>query len=118
MSPDRRRPARRQAPTEAERILGPEDATLLDIVDNVLSKGVMLTGDVSIGLARIDLVYARVSLLLCAADLVLPGESADPVLRHAARFQARQQAGVPDARRGRVGVEARVPNARRAGRGR
>ena len=92
MSPDRKRPARRQSPAEAERILGPEDATLLDIVDNVLSKGVMLTGDVSIGLARVDLVYARVSLLLCAADLVLPGESHDPIIRRGERFQARQRA--------------------------
>ena len=91
MSPDPRRPARRQVPA-VERILGPEDPTLLDIVDNVLSKGVMLTGDVSIGLARIDLVYARVSLLLCAADKVLPGESHDPITRHSERFQARQQA--------------------------
>jgi hypothetical protein len=92
MSLDRKRPARRQAPTVADRILGPEDATLLDIVDNVLSKGVVLTGDVAIGLARVDLVYARVSLLLCAADLVLPGESEDPITRHSARFQVRQQA--------------------------
>ncbi len=98
MSPDPKRPARRQVPA-VERILGPEDPTLLDIVDNVLSKGVMLTGDVSIGLARVDLVYARVSLLLCAADLVLPGEDHDPVIRRAGRFQARQQAGVPNARR-------------------
>lgn len=92
MSPDRKLPVRRQAPAEAERILGPEDATLLDIVDNVLTKGVMLTGDVSIGLARVDLIYARVSLLLCAADRVLPGEHPDPMTRHSARFQARQQA--------------------------
>ncbi|HEV8317030.1 MAG TPA: gas vesicle protein GvpJ [Vicinamibacterales bacterium] len=92
MSPDRRRPARRQAPGAAQRILGPEDATLLDIVDNVLSKGVMLTGDVSIGLANVDLVYARVSLLLCAADLVLPGESHDLIVRHAERLEARRRA--------------------------
>ena len=92
MSPPRKRPARRQVPAEAQRILGPEDATLLDIVDNVLSKGVMLTGDVSIGLANVDLVYARVLLLLCAADLVLPGESHDLIVRHAERLEARQRA--------------------------
>jgi hypothetical protein len=32
----------------------------------------VLTGDVTIGLAGVDLVYARLSLLLCAADRVLP----------------------------------------------
>ena len=100
MSPGLKRPTRRQTPA-VERILGREDPTLLDIVDNVLSKGVVLTGDVSIGLAQVDLVYARVSLLLCAADLVLPGEAHDPIIRRAERFQARQQAGV-EARRGRA----------------
>ena len=59
-------------PTEAEQILGPEDASLLDIVDNLLNKGVVLTGDITLGLAQVDLVYARVSLLLSAADRVLP----------------------------------------------
>jgi hypothetical protein len=83
---------RRHPPAEAELILGPEDATLLDIVDNVLTKGVMLTGDITLGLAQVDLVYARVSLLLCAADRVLPGESRDPMVRHAERFEARRRA--------------------------
>ena len=92
MSPLRKFPVRPQPSQEAERILGPDDATLLDIVDNVLTKGVMLTGDVSIGLARIDLIYARVSLLLCAADRVLPGEHPDPMTRHSDRFEARQRA--------------------------
>lgn len=52
-----------------------DDATLLDLLDNVLNKGVVLTGDVTIGLAGVDLIYARISLLLCAADRVLPGET-------------------------------------------
>ena len=32
----------------------------------------MLTGDAVIGLAGVDLIYLRLSLLLCAADRVLP----------------------------------------------
>ena len=99
MSPDRRRPARTRLPAQAERILGPADATMLDIVDNVLSKGVMLTGDVSIGLAQVDLIYARVSLLLCAADRVLRGEDRDPLARRAARARTRHQAGLAGRRR-------------------
>ena len=70
MSP--RKKTRRR--TEVEEILGPEDASLLDIVDNLLNKGVVLSGDVTIGLAQVDLVYARLSVLLSAADRVLPGE--------------------------------------------
>ena len=77
----------------AESILGDEDASLLDIVDNVLSKGVVLTGDITIGLAQVDLVYARLSVLLCAADRVLPNEDDDVLVRHSRRHTARLKAG-------------------------
>jgi hypothetical protein len=80
MSP---RPARAQ--TDSEVILGDSDASLLDVVDNVLNKGVVLTGDLTIGLAQVDLVYARLSVLLCAADRVLPTESTDALRRRSSR---------------------------------
>jgi hypothetical protein len=80
MSP---RPATRE--TDSERILGDADASLLDVVDNVLNKGVVLTGDVTIGLAGVDLVYARLSLLLCAADRVLPTDPDKVPARGSAR---------------------------------
>ncbi len=70
-------------------MLGAEDASLLDIVDNVLSKGVVLTGDITIGLAQVELIYAQLSLLLCAADRVLPHEDADFYQRHHARHLSR-----------------------------
>ncbi len=94
MTPERS--ARRRAAPAASRdtvtsILGDEDASLLDIVDNALTKGVVLTGDVTIGLAHVDLVYARLSLLLCAADRVMPGEHPDPLIRHHDRYQARMR---------------------------
>ena len=81
MSPRQQKPRRRRT-TEAEEILGAEDATLLDIVDNLLNKGVVLSGDLTLALAQVDLVYARLSVLLSAADRVLPGESTDFVQRH------------------------------------
>jgi hypothetical protein len=74
---------------DAELVLGSEDASLLDIVDNVLSKGVVLTGDLTIALAQVDLIYARLSLLLCAADRVLPSESLDFEQRHHRRHEMR-----------------------------
>ena len=74
---------------DAELVLGTEDASLLDIVDNVLSKGVVLSGDVTIALANVDLIYARLSLLLCAADRVLPSEDVDLIARHSRRRSAR-----------------------------
>ena len=60
-------PARR---VERE-ILDDADASLLDLIDNVLTKGVVVTGDVVLGVAQVDLVYVRLSALLCAADRVL-----------------------------------------------
>lgn len=57
---------------QAERILEDYDGSLLDILDHVLHKGVVLSGDVMIGLANVDLVYLRLSAVLCAADRVMP----------------------------------------------
>lgn len=58
------------ASTTAELVLGHPDASLLDVVDNALNKGVVLTGDVTLALADVELIYARLSLLLCAADRI------------------------------------------------
>jgi hypothetical protein len=49
-----------------------DDSTLLDLIDNLLSKGVMLNAEVILALANVDLVYLRLSAVLCAADRVLP----------------------------------------------
>jgi hypothetical protein len=51
-------------------VLAPE-ATLLDLVDNALNKGVVITGDVVLGVAGVDLVYLRVSAVLCAVESLL-----------------------------------------------
>lgn len=88
-----RKPPRRQAATAAARVFGPDEASLLDIVDNVLNKGVVLSGDVTIALANVDLIYARLSVLLCAADRVLPAEDADFMQRHQRRRRVRQARG-------------------------
>jgi hypothetical protein len=55
---------------EARQILDRADASLLDVVDNLLTKGVVLSGDVVVGLAGVDLLYLRLSVLLCAADRI------------------------------------------------
>src|SRR5262249_4524660 len=51
-----------------------DESSLLDLIDNLLAKGVMLNADLILALANVDLVYVRLSALLCAADRVLgPG---------------------------------------------
>ena len=54
------------------RIVAEEESSLLDLIDNLLAKGVMLNADLILALADVDLVYVRLSALLCAADRVLP----------------------------------------------
>jgi len=71
-----RRTAPSRLPTPAERVLAPPQETVLDLLDHLLDKGVTLTGDVALGVAGIDLIYLRLSTLLCAADRVLPKRSA------------------------------------------
>jgi hypothetical protein len=63
---------RRRAARAALAGLEESGQSLLDVVDHVLNQGVVVTGDVVLGLAGVDLVYLRVSALLCAADRVLP----------------------------------------------
>jgi hypothetical protein len=48
------------------------ETSLLDLVDNLLNQGVLVTGEVVIGLAGVDLIYLQLSAVLCAADRVLP----------------------------------------------
>jgi hypothetical protein len=62
------------APPKAKvaRVMDEAESTLLDVIDNLLSKGVMLNADLILALANVDLVYIRLSALLCAADRVMP----------------------------------------------
>ena len=53
-------------------LLESPDESLLDLVDSLLDKGVVLDGEIVLGLADVDLVYVRLSVLLAAADRVLP----------------------------------------------
>ena len=58
-----------------EALLEGADGTLLEIVDHVLNKGVVVTGDVMLSIAGVDLVYLKLSALLCAADRLWPSPS-------------------------------------------
>ena len=53
-------------------LLDTPDESLLDLVDSLLDKGVVLDGELILGIADIDLVYVRLGVLLAAADRILP----------------------------------------------
>jgi hypothetical protein len=62
----------------AEQVLEPDEASVLDLLDRLLDKGVNADGDLTLGVAGVDLIYMRLSALLCAADRVLPRNPAAP----------------------------------------
>lgn len=48
------------------------NSSLLEMVDHVLDKGAVVDAELILGLADVDLIYVRLSALICAADRVLP----------------------------------------------
>lgn len=69
-----RKTSARRRRSIAEDVLDVQETSVLDLLDHVLNKGVMASGDVTMGVAGIDLIYLRLSALLCAADKVMPLE--------------------------------------------
>lgn len=53
-------------------LLDAPDGSLVDLVDSLLDKGVVLDGEIVLGLADIDLIYVRLAAVVAAADKVLP----------------------------------------------
>jgi hypothetical protein len=64
---------RPQPRREIARIFEESETSLVDVIDNLLNRGVVLNADLILALADVDLVYVRLSALLCAADRVWPG---------------------------------------------
>ena len=69
---DHPKPARR----EVARIIDDGDKSLVDVLDSLLNQGVVVNADLVLALADVDLVYVRLSALLCAADRVFPPKDA------------------------------------------
>jgi hypothetical protein len=65
------------SPPDTLELFDSSESSLVDTIDNLLNKGVVLTGEVVIGLAGVDLIYLNVSAVLCAADRVLPKKPKD-----------------------------------------
>src|SRR3954465_696933 len=64
------------------------ESSLLDVIDNVLNKGMVLNGDLVLGVANVDLIYAKLSVLLAALDKITDERIFRPV---AARRPARRK---------------------------
>ena len=45
-----------------------KNVTLLDLLDRMLDKGVVLTGDITISVANVDLIYVGLKVLLTSVE--------------------------------------------------
>ena len=50
--------------------LTPEDTSLLELVDRLLNKGVVLAGEATISIAGVDLIYLGLNVVLASVDTI------------------------------------------------
>jgi hypothetical protein len=53
---------------EPRRSIQPTSTNLVDILDRVLDKGLVVAGDIRISLANVELITIRIRLLVCSID--------------------------------------------------
>ena len=87
---------------------------LVDILDRVLDKGLMIAGDVRISLANVELLTIRIRLLVCSVDkaeqIGLNWWKYDP---HLTMAGPAPQRALPQARRGVPRGRAAAPKSKR-----
>jgi gas vesicle structural protein len=54
-----------------------QQVTLLELVDRVLNKGVVLTGDITLSVADVDLVYLGLRVLLTSVATLEQGRASE-----------------------------------------
>ncbi|HZP25383.1 MAG TPA: gas vesicle protein [Terriglobales bacterium] len=88
-------------------------ANLLDILDRVLDKGLVIAGDVRISLANVELLTIRIRLLVCSVDkaeeIGLNWWKFDPNLTHQAVLPESTRRQLPRAGPGAELRPARMP---------
>ncbi|HEY3928106.1 MAG TPA: gas vesicle protein [Candidatus Koribacter sp.] len=86
-------------------------ANLLDILDRILDKGLVIAGDVRISLANVELLTIRIRLLVCSVDkaeqIGLNWWRHDPNLTMPETFSSTTRTTLPGAVPGAVRREVR-----------
>ena len=70
---------------------GEHESSLLDVLDNTLNRGALLTGDVVLGVANVDLIYVKLSVLLAALDKLTRNDPAFAPVAAGPRQKPRRQ---------------------------
>ena len=52
----------------ADEVMKSKDVTLVELLDRILNKGVVITGDIVISVADVDLIYLGLKLLLSSVE--------------------------------------------------
>ena len=65
-------------------------SSLLDALDNVLNRGALVTGDIVLGVADVDLIYLKLSVLLAALDKVTRNDPVFTPIAAGPRKKSRQ----------------------------
>ena len=96
------------------RVAGP--TSLMDILDRVLDKGLVIAGDVRISLANVELLTIRIRLLVCSVDkaeqIGLDWWKHDPNLT-TGQIQATRSRALPGAPPGALGVRPQTVTGKR-----
>lgn len=92
------------APVVPELVLDDDErVSLCEVLDRVLNKGVVVTGDVTISVANIDLIYLGLQIVLSSIETLRQGSSRAPVELGAGMGIGKETAnGFPRAGAGRV----------------
>ncbi|OHB66470.1 MAG: hypothetical protein A2V70_02750 [Planctomycetes bacterium RBG_13_63_9] len=62
-----------------------EDSTVLELLDRLLNQGVVLCGDLTISVADIELIYARLQLTLSSVETAHQAGWYAPILHSCAK---------------------------------
>ena len=67
------------------RQLAPQQLTIVDLVDRILDKGVVITGDITISIVGVDLLSLKINLVIASLEtakrygIKLPWEKLDKI---------------------------------------
>lgn len=67
------------APSSADDPLAYQQIALVDLLDRVLATGVVITGDITLAIADVDLVRISLRALIASVGALVPPDPPDPV---------------------------------------
>jgi len=76
--------------------LTPKQLTIIDLIDRILDKGVVINGDITVSIVGVDLLSLKINLVIASLEtakrygLKLPWEKWDKEMKHSAQKSIRR----------------------------